>query len=558
MTTRSPVMNRRSLLLGTVFTAALASHGAMAQPKAGKKPNILLLLADDLGFSDIGPYGSEIPTPNLDALAAKGLRYTQFYNTARCSTSRASLLTGLYPHQAGIGALDNVVVEGSRGLTGKIDDRAVTLPEVLGPAGYYTGFAGKWHMGLNRGTPPWKRGFERSLTIPGGIYYKDQNEGQGKGPKAFIDGREVPLNSPEIGEDYWYVSDLLAQWSGKFIDEAKAANKPFFVYLPFTAPHFPVMAPEADVKRFKGKYLAGWEKLRQARFERQKKLGIIPVDTKLSDPLPEAYDWDKLPPEEQARFDEIMAVYAAAVTRVDRAIGTLVEKLRASGELDNTIILFLSDNGGNAESGPDGKSTGTKLGDAQSTVWVGLNWATLNNTPLPFFKHFTREGGISSPLVIHWPRGIDAKVNGTLVNAPSHLIDVLPTLVEIGGATYPKQFNGHDILPYEGRSFVPSFAGKALTRKNPIFFEHEGNRAVRDGDWKLVAGFEEPWQLYNIKADRSETNNLATAKPDQVARLSREYDLWAERAFVDPWPRKKVPGGVVKGKLADSAGVGGI
>lgn len=514
-------------------------------PRQATRPNVVIILVDDMGFSDIAPYGSEIPTPNLDALAAGGIRFTEFYNTARCSPSRAALLTGLYPHEAGMGNLDGVVVPGQSGLSGRILDRAVTIADVLHDAGYFTAMAGKWHLGDAHGSPPTAEGFDRSFSLRGGTYYPDQ-----PGRKfVTIDGKRTPLSSPEVGKGEWYASDLLVDWTMRFVDEAKAQKRPFFAYLSFTAVHFPVMAPADEVAKFKGKYMTGWDALRRARLERQIKLGIVDPDTKLAPLLRENYDWDSLSAADKDRFDTIMAVYAAAVSRMDRAVGELVAKLKADGELDNTLILFMSDNGGNAESGPDGRLGGGPAGGPNSNVWVGLNWATLQNAPFSYYKHYDEEGGISTPLIAYWPKGIDPKLRGSLVRTPGHFVDVMSTLVDVAGTTYPKEFNGHAILPMEGRSFAPSFQGKPLTRSEPIFWEHEGNRAVREGQWKLVARFGEPWELYDMGHDRAETHNVASQHPDLVARMSQRWNAWAKRAFVDPWPIKK-DGGVFMGSLA--------
>jgi arylsulfatase A-like enzyme len=498
------------------------------------RPNVVVILLDDVGFSDIASYGGEIPTPNLDKLTAGGLRFTQFYNSARCSPSRASLLTGTYPHQAGVGHLEAIAVPNSKGLHGKLSDRVVTLAEVAKSAGYYTAMAGKWHVGLERGVGPWQRGFDHSIASPlGELYYPDQPQENAK--NVYIDGRKVPANSSEVGQGDWYSSDLFVEWQGKFIQQAEAEHKPFFLYMPFVAAHFPLMAPPEDVAKFKGKYLRGWDVLRRERFERQKKLGIIDRNAHLPEPLVNSYDWDKLSATDKDRFDTIMAVYAATITRVDQAIGTLVDKLRTSGELDNTLILFMCDNGGNGESGPDGRLLGGAPGSSKSRIFAGMNWATLQNTPFQYFKHYTEEGGIATPLIAHWPRGIDPKLNGSFVRAPGHLIDVMPTLVDLAGATYPKTFNGNAIVPMQGRSMVPAFHGQALHRAAPIFWEHEGNRAVRGGKWKLVARFREPWQLFDMTTDRVEEHDLAAKQPALVRKMAAQWDEWAARSYVDPW-----------------------
>jgi len=517
-----------------VHTGAQTATPNLVKPQP-TRPNVVVILLDDVGFSDVGAFGSEVPTPNIDALAKGGLSFTQFYNSARCSPSRASLLTGTYPHQAGLGHLEGVDVPESQGLKSKLLDRVVTLAEVAKSAGYYTAMAGKWHVGIGHGVGPWQRGFDHSLTTPyGELYYP--NQPQPIAQNVFIDGEKVPANSPRVGTGDWYSSDMFVDWQTRFFKQAESEHKPFFLYMPFTAAHFPLMAPAEDVAKFKGKYMRGWDVIRRERFEKQKKLGIIAADAELPPALANSYDWDKLTAEDKDRFDTLMAVYAAVISRVDRAIGTLVERLRASGELDNTLILFMCDNGGNGESGPDGRLNGKGTpGSAQSVVWTGMNWATMQNTPFQYFKHFTEEGGIATPLIAYWPKGIAAEQRGAKVTAPGHLIDVMPTLVELSGAAYPKTFNGHDIVPMQGRSMVPAFTGKPLSRDKPIFWEHEGNRAVRDGQWKLVARFQQPWQLFDMAKDRAEMHDLAAAQPERAKKMAQQWDAWAARSYVDPW-----------------------
>lgn len=525
------------LLAGAAATAALAYAVPGVAQAPANPPNIVVILVDDMGFSDVGCFGSEIPTPNIDALAAGGLRFTQFYNNSRCSPSRASLLTGAYPHQADVGHLEPVVIPGSKGLHGRLGDRVVTMAEVLRGSGYFTAMAGKWHLGMSHGVGPWQRGFDRSLASPvGELYYPNQPQPNAK--TAVIDGRVVPANSPELGEGDWYSSDLFVDWGTKFIGEARAKKKPFFLYLPFVAVHFPVMAPAEDVARFRGKYRAGWDAIREKRLEKQRKLGLLGDEVTLPPRLPNTYNWDKLSPEERDRFDGMMATYAADVARMDKAVGDLVARLKASGELDNTLILFMADNGSTAETGPDGRSAGGPLGSPTSNIFVGMNWATLSNTPFRYFKHHTHEGGISTPLIAHWPAGIDAARNGSFVREPGHLIDVMATVVDVTGARYPQAVAGKPIVPMQGRSMAPAFHGQRLTRDRPIFFEHEGNRAVRDGRWKLVARFDRPWELYDMDVDRSEMRNLAAVDRARVNRMAAQWDAWAAASYVDPWQER--------------------
>ncbi len=526
------------------FLATLCCAAAQAE-----KPNIVVMLVDDMGWSDLGSYGSELKTPNLDKLAENGVRFTQFYNTARCCPTRASLLTGLYPHQAGVGHMTEPQKDKDGnvypGYSGRLNDTSVTIAEVLGKAGYFTAMTGKWHVGQNNGVFPDKRGFQRTLTAAaGGFFFPD-----GRNARLFYNGKDVGSRGAPLPQE-WYSSDLWADFGLKFVDEALAEKKPFFLYTAFNAPHFPLQAPAEDIARWRGKFKAGWDRLREDRYKRQVAGGLIDAGWPLS-PRPEAVPaWDSLTAEQQDRYDHLMAIYAAVMERMDKAVGTLVDGLRQRGQLDNTLILFLSDNGGNAEAGVQGRSNGRELGSAQSDVFIGQCWATLNNTPFVRYKHYTDEGGISTPLIAHWPQGIPAERRGKLEKQPGHLIDILATSVDISGAEYPREFNGHTITPREGVSLAPALKGGKLARTQPLFWEHEANRAVRDGDWKLVALENQPWRLYDLAADRSEQNDLAAAKPDLVKELSAKWDTWAARANVLPlgaWRGTRGGGGGGKG-----------
>jgi arylsulfatase A-like enzyme len=516
--------------------AALLSVGAVsplwAQAADGtNRPNVVVILVDDMGWSDIGCYGSEIPTPNLDRLAQQGLRFTQFYNTGRCSPTRASLLTGHYPHQAGMGHLDATVKLGHPGFQGKIASHSVTLAEVLGEAGYFTAMTGKWHLGQQHGTPPWKRGFERSLNLQaGGVYFYNQTGSKG-GAKLYLNGEERPLNDPQFGE--WYGTHLWTDWGLTFIDEAKQKKQPFFLYLAHCAPHFPLMATPEAIAKHRGKYRAGWDKLRDERHRRQIEMGLVDARWPLTPRADNSPAWDSLSEAEKDRFDHMMAIYAAMIETMDESVGTLVAGLQERGELDNTLILFLSDNGGNAESGPNGRYEGENPGDAHSNVFLGQNWATLANTPFRKWKHYVHEGGSATPLIAHWPRGIAAAERGKLNHQPGHLVDILPTLVDLCGAKYPPTFAGESIEPLEGVSLAPALAGQPFVREQPLFFNHEDNRAVRDGRWKLVALAGQPWELYDLTADRTELKNLAAEQPDRVAQMAGAYTAWAERTHVE-------------------------
>jgi arylsulfatase len=530
-----------------LLAAVVLGPGSLSVPasvaQTGSRPNIIVILVDDMGWSDIGPFGSEIPTPNLDALAARGVRFTQFYATPRCSPTRASLLTGVYPHQAGMGHLDTLTRPGSLGTTGRLNDRSVTIPEVLREAGYFTAMSGKWHLGQSNGTPPWERGFERVLSLrAGGMFFPNQNFQGGDDTLTsrsreplYLDGVATPRDAAIFGQN-WYSTYLWTEFGLKFIDDARRANKPFFLYLPHNAPHFPLMAPQELIAKHRGKYKAGWDRLREERYRRQIAMGLIDPKWPLTPREPDTPAWDSLPDEAKDRFDHLMAVYAAMIEAIDTSVGVLVKGLEARGILDNTLILFMSDNGANAESGPDGRFNGDPPGGPNSNLYLGMNWAALGNTPFRRFKHFTLEGGISSPLVVHWPAGIPANRRNALERQPAHLIDVLPTIVDVTGASYPSERKGQPIQPMEGVSLRPLLTGGTISRTQPLFWEHEGNRAVRSGNWKLVSTYLGPWELYDMAADRVERNDVAAQHPDVVKTMSAAWDAWAKRANVDPWP----------------------
>ncbi len=525
-----------AVLLG--FSALVLGQppsSAQAAEPAAKRPNILVILVDDMGFSDIGCYGSEIPTPNIDTLASRGVRFTQFYNTARCSTTRASLLTGLYPHQAGMGYLDGLRKPASKGTHARLHDRCVTLAEVLGADGYHTSMVGKWHLGQQNGTPPWERGFQRTATTQFGELYFPKERSREACKWVYLDGRKVAADSSEVGRGEWYSTFMFTDWALKFVDDARAKEKPFFLYFAHGAPHFPLKAPQEVISKYRGRYKAGWDVLREARHRRQIEAGIVDPKWPLAPRPSDVPAWDSLSAEEQDRYDAIMAVYAAMIDCIDQSVGRMVAGLRERGLLDNTLILFLSDNGGNAESGPRGISEGTPPGGPDSHVFLGMCWATLNNTPFRRYKHFTNEGGISTPLIAHWPAGIPVARNGKLEHQPGHLIDIMATACDVSGALYPAEFKGHRILPMEGISLTPAFSGNPLHRVKPIFWEHEGNRAVRSGAWKLVMKYQEEWALYHIPNDRTEQRNLIGEKPDLARLLTRQWNDWAASTYVDDW-----------------------
>ena len=528
---------QRTILTAFFLSSFVIPHSSFSAE--GAKPNIIVILVDDMGFSDLGCYGSEIPTPNLDALAANGVRFTQFYNTARCCPTRAALLTGLYSHQTGVGHM--MEDKGVPGYQGHLNDSCVTIAEVLKPAGYFTAMSGKWHVGQQAGVAPWTRGFDRSLNAAAGGFYFPTH------PRAelFLNGEKIANDDKRLPPN-WYSTDLWTTFGLKFIDDALAEKKPFYLHLCYNAPHFSLQAPAEDIAKFRGKYKAGWGAIRDARYAKQKELGIIDPAWDKSPRPKDVKAWADVPTEEQDRFDNIMAVYAAVVNHMDKAVGDLVAGLKQRGVLDNTLILFMSDNGGNAESGPNGKTVGDPS-QGKSDWFCGESWAFVENTPFRLFKHFNHEGGVASPLIAHWPQGISAK--NELRRQPGHLIDVMATCVDVSGAKYPQEFKGHAITPMEGRSLVPAFADKPIQR-DALYWEHEGNAAIRVGDEKLVRfGRNGAWELYDMKTDRTELHDLATAQPDKVAALAAKWETWAERAHVKPYPE----GGGGKGGKKKSA-----
>lgn len=506
------------------------------------RPNIIVMMADDMGFSDLGCYGGEIRTPNIDALAKNGLRFTQFYNGARCCPTRASLLTGLYPHQAGIGHMVDSGKPSLPGYRGDLNGHCVTMAQAMRLAGYRTAISGKWHV-----TPvtdskhnwPLQRGFERFYgTIHGAGSFYD--------PVTLTDGNE-PIRAE--GKDYYYTDAIVAH-AEKFLGEMAGAD-PFFMYVAFTSPHWPMHAFDSDIAKYKRRYAEGWDALRAERHKRMIALGVVDKKWPLTARDEKAPAWAD--EKNKAWMERRMEVYAAMVDRMDQGVGRIVAKLKAMGQLDNTLILFLADNGGCAEElngagnarhvprqtrdgrpvrfGNNPAILPGKDDDYQS---YGLPWANASNTPFRLYKHWVHEGGISSPLIAHWPAGI-AKGRGGFVAEPSHLVDIMATCVDLGGGRYPESYKGEKIHPMEGRSLAPLLRGAAPGPVRALFWEHEGNRAVREGDWKLVAKFPGEWELYNLRDDRTEQKDLAGRFPDRVRALAAKWDAWAARAGVRPW-----------------------
>lgn len=526
-------MIRPLLLLALPLAFSLAVPAA--QPS---KPNIVVILADDMGFSDLGCYGGEIPTPHLDSLAMGGLRFTQFYNSARCSPTRAALLTGLDPHQTGVGVLANDAKPGGGssappdagpGYIQHLNDRCVTLAEVLRPAGYHTYMTGKWHVGaFEQAQWPMGRGFDRFYGVLAGTvsYFKPA------APRPAFDGNQ-PLPMPE--DPNYYTTDVFTDHALRFLREQKD-QAPFFLYLAFTAPHYPLHARPEDITKFVGRYRAGWDQLRAERHARQQQLGIIGRDVPLSPRDPSVRAWDTLNEEQKTQLDYRMAVYAAQVYRLDLNVGRLLAELRQRNALDNTLVLFLSDNGASNEPGPDlGGGDFANINDPMKRGQGGANgstygagWANLSNTPFRRYKAMLHEGGIVTPLIAHWPAGLKTKP-GSLTAAPGYLTDLMPTLLEVAGAKYPATFGGKAPFPLEGKSLVPVFQTGTRPAREWFFWEQYGNRAVRRGDWKAVSPADSggKWELYDLARDRTESRNLAADRAELVQELSTAWERWA-------------------------------
>jgi arylsulfatase len=526
-------------MLRREFLQTVAAAAAGGPPAAAAKPNIILILVDDMGFSDIGCYGGEIRTPKVDALAKGGVRFTQFYNTARCCPTRASLLTGLYPHQTGIGHMvDNP--KPFPGYTGDLNRNCVTIAEVLKGSGYRTMMSGKWHV-----TPvteskhnwPRQRGFDRFY----GIIH---------GATNFFDPVTLTRdNLPAERESDYYFTDAITDNAVKYIEGAAEAKEPFFLYTAFTAPHWPLHARPQDIERYRGRYKSGWDALREERRRKQIELGIVDPRWPMTTRDHRVPAWTEATDKEWQ--ERRMEVYAAMVDSMDQGVGRIVDALRRTGQEQNTLILFMADNGGCAEElGPkaaglhiparthDGRSVrvgnipGVMPGPEDTYQSYGIPWANASNTPFRLYKHWVHEGGISSPLIAYWPGRTKA---GSITHEPGHLIDVMSTCLDVAGAAYPKEQSGHRITPLEGTSLLATLNGGKLNRRNPMFWEHEGNRAVRDGRWKLVSMFPGKWELFDLEADRSETTDLANKHSDRAARMAAEYEKWARRVQVQPW-----------------------
>jgi len=533
---KSKIQNPKCVLLVCAIALPFIAPAVAEEPGPPvRRPNFLIIVADDMGYSDAGCYGGEIQTPNLDKLARGGLRFTQFYNTARCWPSRACILTGFYAQQV------------NRDPAGIRPAWARLLPDFLKPLGYRSYHSGKWHVDGK----VLAGGFDRSYSL--------NDHDRNFNPKQHtLDDQPLPAVAPDSG---YYSTRAIAQHAIDMLAEHKEKHEkqPFFLYLAFICPHFPLHALPEDIAIYKDRYLAGWDAMRQERYERQKKMGLVncalptldpaivpswnPTEAKLREQIGpgeagRAVAWDSLN-EAQKQFQPIkMALHAAMIHRMDIEIGRVLEQVKAMNAFDNTVVFFVSDNGASAEQiiRGDGHDPTAVPGSAKSYLSIGPGWSSASNTPFRLHKSWVHEGGISTPLIVHWPAGL--KSQGELRHNPGHLVDLLPTLLELSGGKPLETWDGKPVPALPGRSLVPAFATDLSVRHDFLYFEHIGNQAIRMGDWKLVALAKKPWELYDLRTDRCEINNLAAQQPERVAELSARWKELAQEFRIQAGPER--------------------
>lgn len=531
----------------------------VAEP--AERPNVIIILADDLGFSDLGCYGGEISTPNLDRMATRGVRFSSFYTSARCCPSRAALMTGLHPHQAGIGSFVEARPVAGKGpaYAGRLLSSCVTLAELLGDAGYSTWMVGKWHLG---DPGPMARGFQEYYGYRNFSAYAEDQWDASKYVR--LPAGRAPEIRLEEGTEF-YATDVFSRYAVEFLRQAHRQDRPFFLYLAHSSPHFPVQAPKATIDRYMEMYLRGWDVLRGERFERQKAMGLfskeadlpprsmVPVD---QDSIANGYPgqtnppWADLPEARRIDLARRMAIFAAMVEHVDTGVGTLLAELESSGADQNTLIFFLSDNGACYEWGPFGFDGPSRQGLTRLHVGAdleqmglkgshhayGSGWANLCNTPLSMYKHFCHEGGIASPLIVQAPGPLN--LSGGIVEEPAHLMDIVPTVLEAAGVTYPATRAGRSIQPLEGVSLIPAMGGEVLPER-VLAFEHQAARGLRKGRWKITWGKREgrdpTWRLYDLDDDRFEQIDLLPTHPEIGHGLIALWEDWARRVGAEPF-----------------------
>lgn len=551
----SSISRKRFLELSTVGAMGLTlPNFACNRQNSGKRPNIIVIMADDMGFSDAGCYGGEIQTPNIDRLAGNGLKFNQFYNASRCCPTRASLMTGQYPHK--VNMADNGNTLGRNG---------VTIAEALKSADYNTGMVGKWHLSVMETLPddekhqawldhqytperpfapidsyPVNRGFDRHYGIIWGVAdYFD--------PYSLVNGEE-PVE--DVPEDY-YLTNAINNHSVDYIRDFAEEDDPFFLYVAHAAPHWPLHALEEDIAKYEEMYLDGWNKMREKRFQRQLELGMFGDDVTLPEVQDRGPDWKGLSEERKRFMARKMAVHAAMVDRLDQGVGMITDTLEEVGELDNTLILFMSDNGSSPELpknwGPgldrpsetrDGRKIRyegfEKAGSETTFAGIGPAWASAANTPFRYWKAEQYEGGAHTPCIAHWPAGLGTEP-GSTTDQIGHVIDILPTCLELAGADYPEEYNGHDMTPMDGKPLTPILKGARREGHEQLFFEHVGGKALLKDDWKIVSlrKKNDPWKLYNIAEDPTETNNLADKYPERLKSMGKEWRELAERVGLE-------------------------
>lgn len=528
----------RTTLAISVLVALSVGHAQSAEGSAKGRPNILVILADDLGFSDIGAFGGEIDTPNLDGIAREGVRLTDFHSGATCSPTRSMLLSGVDHHVAGIGSMAELTVEeqrGKPGYEGYLNDRVVAFPQLLQHAGYRTYMSGKWHLGLTEERSPKARGFDRSFALLRGAddhYAQPWNSRINPAePYYREDGKLTTVPSD------FYSSDFYADKLVSYLKEAQDDRRPFFAYLTFTAPHWPLQAPESVIQKYVARYQAGYEPVRQARLEKQKALGLLPKDFRPARMLSLFPAWQRLTAQQQAQEARRMAVYAAMVDIMDRNIGKVISQLKASGQYDNTVILFMSDNGAEGANVSDRASAiprdnrVSNIGRASSYASYGPNWAQVSALPFNLYKGYSHEGGTTVPAIVRWPGGRHA---GQVVAVPGHVTDVAPTLLQLAGVSHPEQLGGRPVAPLQGRSLVSLFEGGVPSAgRFEQGWELFGRKAYRQGDWKIVLDAPPTgtgdWQLFNLRTDRAEQIDLAAQHAEKLAELKAGYEAYAQR-----------------------------
>lgn len=488
---------------GMILSITLATDAHPAD-----RPNIVLIMCDDMGWSDLGCYGGEVETPNLDRLADRGLRFSQFYNNAKCTTTRASILTGLYP----------------RPRNGLLKTNMVTIGEALAAAGYQTALCGKWHLGRDHDTHPFHRGFQEFYGLLDGccnFFDPSIPDPPYKGSRV----RHFAHNERRITEfpEHFYTTDAFTDHAIKTISRFAEVEEPFFLHLCYTAPHYPLHAKPQDIAKYRGKFLQGWDAMRRGRYERLVKLGLIEPDWELSIGDSRAYDWETADHEFE---DQRMAVYAAMIDSMDQNIGRLMRAMTELDIVDNTLVMFLSDNGGCAEE-PGGRDPSVRRpGPKDDYAAVGPSWGWAQNAPFRRYKSWTHEGGISTPLIVHWPGHVKP---GTMTHQVGHIIDILPTCLDVAEEEYPQEYGGREILPIEGKTLLPIFEGRPREGHAQLFWEWSGSSAIREGEWKAVWDAKvERWELYDLDADRTETNDLVKKHPELLSRLAEDYDNWAQ------------------------------